>query len=112
METPGTIMQWHKETFPNATLEEQEHKFLIEFDEYIEAIGKDEQTKELADMQIVACGIARFNRERSQVLTNKILKYAKKFRHNLDDLDAAIQEKMAINRKRQWHKVNGEYRHI
>lgn len=112
METIDTIIQWHKETFPDTTLEEQEQKFLIEFDEYIEAIGKDEQTKELADMQIVACGIARFNRERSQVLTDKVLKYAEKFKHNLDDLNEAIQEKMAINRKRQWQYVDGEYRHI
>lgn len=111
METIETIIQWHKETFPDTTLEEQEKKFLIEFDEYIEAIGKDEQTKELADMQIVAYGIARFNRERSQVLTDKVLKYAEKFKHNLDDLNEAIQEKMAINRKRKWQYANGEWRH-
>jgi len=112
METIETIIQWHKETFPDTTLEEQEKKFIIEFDEYIEAIGEERQIKELADMQIVACGIARFNRARSQILTNKVLKYAEKFKHNLDDLNEAIQEKMAINRKRKWHKVNGEYRHI
>ena len=56
-ETIKSIIEWHEQTFPDATLEGQLEKFEDERVEY----GESESLEELADLFIVACGIARFD---------------------------------------------------
>jgi lipopolysaccharide/colanic/teichoic acid biosynthesis glycosyltransferase len=113
METIETIIQWHKETFPDTTLEEQWHKFELEMEEFDKAKSYDNKVKELADMFIATCGIARFSLSFSLIFFSIIYKKLKHLESKQElNFDKAINDKMAINRKRKWHKVNGEYRHI
>lgn len=120
METIETIIQWHKETFPDTTLEEQWHKFSLEHIEFKEANTFKRKLKELADMVIVANSFFRFEKRDEQFIfaskiINKSIDYLDKnytVKNICDRLDKAVNDKMAINRKRKWHKVNGEWRHI
>ena len=54
IESINTIIEWHKQTFPDATLEGQVKKFKEEYDEYY---AGQQNICELADMFIVACGM-------------------------------------------------------
>lgn len=110
-ETIQSISEWHKQTFPDATLEGQIKKFNEERDEY-------KQTPtffELADMFIVACGISRFD----SILAldyfkevHKKLQRKKWLYFNAKDLFIEIINiKMNTNRRRQWNKVGGLYKH-
>lgn len=110
-ETIETIIQWHKETFPDTTLEEQLHKFELEKNEFLEAKSEN-AVKEIADMYIVSCGFNRLNQSLSKLLFKKVDSACLLIDVTNEELQKAINEKMAINRKRKWHKVNGEWRHI
>ena len=112
METIETIIEWHKETFPDTTLEEQFRKFELEKKEFLKAKSTIDGLKEIADMYIVACGFSRFNEPISKLLFKKVNSACLLIDVIDEELQKAIDEKMAINRKRKWHKVNGEWRHI
>ena len=104
-ENIASIIKWHEETFPEATLDGQMAKFNEEYDEWKDAKTPEESNKELADMFIVACGLARFTYD--PVFFSLV--------HTLGnslDLHKSINEKMKLNRTRQWTKGNGEYKHI
>ena len=118
METIESIMQWNKETFPKTTLPEQMEKFWLEEGEINNAKNNKERLLELADMIIVAYGLTRFKNYLSffiiamieidrwiGLIEIDIPNFYKK-------LQKAIDTKMAINRKRKWKKIKGEYRHI
>lgn len=60
-ETIQSIIKWHAETFPDATLQGQAQKFQEEKKEYLAATNIGDKTEELADVFIVGCGIARFD---------------------------------------------------
>lgn len=116
-ENIASIIKWHEQTFPDATLEGQIEKFKDEYEEYYEADKKDAYGKatlmELADLVIVACGIARFNLVQGLDAFDdalNIINHASCF--FVEDVDEAVQEKMAINRKRKWGKGKGNYQHI
>lgn len=107
-ENIGTIIEWHKKTFPNATLDGQLHKFCEEKHEYEEA-DRAHKPEELADMFIVACGIARFDMwQGSSALADVRFLFA---HHDKRTVLKAIDKKMAINRKRSWSGKDGYYRH-
>lgn len=114
METIDTIIQWHKETFPDTTLEEQEKKFILERIEFRKECRtiNGKIINELADMYIVACGIARFSLSELVLYFDEIKEELRCYGISYENFDKAIDEKMAINRKRQWQYANGEYRHI
>lgn len=105
METIASIIKWHEETFPDATMERQMAKFNEEYDEWKDAKTPEESNKELADMFIVACGLARFTYDPMFFSLVHTL-------GNSLDLHKSINEKMKLNRTRQWTKGNGEYKHI
>ena len=108
-ENIGTIIEWHKKTFPNATLDGQLAKFCEERDEYEEA-DRSHKLEELADMFIVACGIARFDMwQGSSALADVRFLFT---HHDKRNVLKAIDKKMAINRKRSWSSHNGYYRHV
>ena len=112
-ETINTIIEWHKQTFPDATIEGQEQKWEDEREEWENtSSGTPDELFELADMVIVCCGIMRFD-------------YAKGFNYLAATMDklcvtpldgeelwGAIENKMQINRNRKWDKGNGSYQHI
>ncbi len=100
-ESIKSIIEWHETTFPDATLKGQIEKFMAEWREW----EQDRDISELADMFIVACGIARFN----SVLA---LDYFWEISHiGTEGLSEAINKKMEINRQRKWNFQNGQYQH-
>lgn len=110
-ETIYTIIKWHEETFPDATLEGQLDKYQEEQNEWIESNYSD--VSELADMFIVACGIARFDLHEGFFYISDVYDwYANVEGLQMFDLTEAINKKMEINRQRKWDKGNGEYKHV
>lgn len=109
-ETIDTIIAWHKHTFPDATLDGQKTKFEEELNEY----RQDKTMLELADMFIVACGVARFDSivalEYFAVVFKALLEW--KIIGAWGVLQEVVNTKMAKNRKRVWKKTgNGTYHH-
>ena len=94
------IVEWHKKTFPDATFESQILKLEEELFEY----NKSYDEEELADVLIVSIVLAK--RFKSQIGYDIFAYYYDKC------CDELIIEKMKINKKRTWHKVNGVYRHV
>lgn len=91
------ILQWHTNTFKNITEQEQLNKVQEELKELQE---------EVADVFIsTIAGMERFK-------DNKTFKYIYKtlIDNNLFDIQA-IQNKLNINKKRKWKKINSIYRH-
>ena len=116
-ETIKSIIEWHEQTFPDATLEGQLQKYQDELQEYYEADEKDAYGKaalmELSDLVIVACGIARFNLVQGLDAFDDALhmiNHASCF--CVEEVNEAVQEKMAINRNRKWGKGKGNYQHV
>lgn len=109
-ETIQTIIQWHEKTFPDATLEGQLRKYEEEILECNDS--KQDDISELADVFIVACGIARFSLVEALVAFSRIktrLSISNKF--DRYDLFVAINAKMKVNRSRTWEKTDGLYKH-
>ncbi len=114
-ETIKSIIEWHEQTFPEATLEGQIEKFKDEEKEfYLEMMKPDNRVNtmyELADMYIVACGIARFSFIDALVAFHKAAQAELQYLSG-DELPSYINKKMATNRKRKWGKGKGNYQHI
>lgn len=112
IETIDTIIQWHRETFPDATLKDQICKYEEERKEWLDSDCND--LSELADMFIVACGLSRFDMYTGLcALENVIywLDYKSKF--GMSELVEEVERKMEKNRKRTWKKQdNDSYHHI
>ncbi|MFQ6744663.1 MAG: hypothetical protein ACLRFN_01655 [Alphaproteobacteria bacterium] len=109
-ETIKSIIEWHEQTFPNATLEGQEQKYQDKLQELAESNYKD--ITELADMFIVACGICRFSLTQGMTAFWKVADLAGGMLLIREQFDAAVNEKMAINRNRKWDYNKGYYQHI
>lgn len=110
-ENIASIILWHEQTFPDATLKGQLEKFEDERFEYEE----NKCMEELADMFIVACGIARFDYVealRAFWIVERILRRWTKMPVSRYVLQAAVDNKMAINRNRKWGKVGNKFQHI
>ncbi len=102
----------HEETFKDITLEAQLDKFVDEQEEFEQAENCLEEARELADMIIVAAGIARF----APRFVEKVLKpYIEKKMGKEDNLNSIIAymtlEKSLINKERKWSKKDGKYQH-
>lgn len=107
----------HTETFKDVTLEAQLDKFVDEQEEFEQAENCLEEARELADMIIVAAGIARFSpRFVDEVIKPYIQRKIGDEEDNLNSIIAYMAlEKSLINKKRKWKKlstVNGvKYQH-
>lgn len=106
----------HTETFKDVTLEAQLDKFVDEQQEFINADNCLEEARELADMIIVAAGIARFA---PRFVDEVIHPYIQRKIGDEEKINSVIcymaLEKSLINKKRKWKKlstVNGvKYQH-
>lgn len=109
-ETIDTIIKWHTETFPEATLDGQIEKFEEEEKEYQETpYATEESLYELADMVIVSAGIARFNYTEGIRMLCYTIDNAE---FTVCDIWQAVEKKMEKNRKRIWNKTaDGQYHH-
>lgn len=116
-ETIKSIIEWHEQTFPDATLEGQIEKFKDEEKEFYEEFKKPDnrqkQLFELADMYIVACGVARFSFENGLIALHRAAQAELKiYPYAGEELFECIDKKMAINRNRKWSVGKGNYQHI
>lgn len=115
-EDVATIIQWHKDVFPEACFEGQTKKWEEEYGEFLTArTHKDtaEMVSELADLFIVACGIMRFNL--IQGCQRMLLWNELRYTHGwaLSTCEEAINKKMAKNRARKWEYTgDGNYHHV
>ena len=115
-EDVATIIQWHKDVFPEACFEGQTKKWEEEYGEFLTArTHKDaaEMVSELADLFIVACGIMRFNL--IQGCQRMLLWNELRYTHGwaLSTCEEAINKKMKKNRARKWEYLgNGNYHHV
>lgn len=112
-ENIASIIQWHTETFPNATLEGQLQKFEDEVKEFweCELLSEDAAT-ELADCFIVACGIARFSNVEAINAFSFVVGYLLNDKELTEMFNIAVDKKMQINRKRKWNKIGNTFQHI
>lgn len=108
-ESFDTIMEWHKETFPDATLEGQLSKFEDEVKEYV--YSADACVEEIADMYIVACGIMRFDFRKGFDKLYEVFMYLGCTDIEPDVFLDIVDKKMEKNRARKWTKLNGKYQH-
>jgi hypothetical protein len=102
----------HEETFKDVTLEAQLDKFVDEQQELINADNCLEEARELADMIIVAAGIARF----APRFVDEVIKpYIQRKIGDEEKINSVIcymaLEKSLINKERKWDKKGGKYQH-
>lgn len=112
-ETIDTIIAWHKETFPNATLDGQKEKWKEEYKEYLYTeMNTEEELFEIADMIIVSAGIARFDYWLGLDYLYETFAITYKRLGRCVNAWEAVQKKMEINKKRKWKKTaEGTYHH-
>ena len=116
-ETYGELMailtKEHTETFKDITLEAQLDKFIDEQDEYEDADNCLDEAREMADMFIVAAGIARFAPRFVEKFVVPVL--IDKIEDNEEFTKGIITrlalEKSLINKERKWDKKGGKYQH-
>lgn len=103
----------HEETFKDINLEAQLDKFIDEQEEYENAENCLEEAREMADMLIVAAGIARFAPRFVEKFISPMLD---KIIEESDDYSKRLVaqlalEKSLINKERKWDKKGGKYQH-
>lgn len=112
-ESIKSIIEWHEQTFPNATLEGQISKWEDEQEEWENtSYGSKYELEELADMVIVCCGIMRFDYTTGFDYLTYTLGKIQVMPTNGKDLWGAVERKMEINRKRKWNKVGNKFQHV
>lgn len=111
-ETVKSIIEWQEMAFPDATLEGQITKYQEELHEWEESQYED--ISELADMFIVACGIARFDLAQGLIYMADLYdQFVGNDSIGIDEVMSKVEQKMEKNRKRTWKKQdNGAYHHI
>lgn len=114
-----SIAQWHKDTFPDATLYGQKLKWMEEKREWKESLRPATEdfvcgnVKELADMFIVACSLTRFSDAEAMFCFGRVERELCASLFTTKDLENAIDEKMECNRGRIWKKqASGSYHHV
>lgn len=112
-ETIKSIIEWHEQTFPDATMEGQIEKWFDEEKEFKQTIqGTEEEIYELADLVIVSAGIMRFHYGWGLDFLARTLQYMINADYVGTMLWEAVEYKMQINRKRKWGIGKGNYQHI
>ena len=112
-ETIASIILWHEQTFPDATMKGQIEKWFDEEKEFKKTIqGTEEELFELADMVIVSAGIMRFSYKLGFDYLARTLQYMINADYVGQALWEAVEVKMQINRKRKWAISKGNYQHV
>lgn len=110
-ETIASIVAWQEEVFPDASLSKQLEKYQDEREEYLATIKHKERIAEMADLFIVACNVSRFSSYAALECFGDIEWLMKVDGVSRHKLARAIDEKMAINRRRKWNSLGGKYQH-
>ena len=112
-ETIKSIIEWHEQTFPDATLEGQIEKWFDEEREFMKTIlGTEEEIYELADLVIVSAGIMRFNYGWGFDFLSRTLEHMRNVDYIGNALWEVVERKMEINRNRKWGKIGNKFQHI
>lgn len=112
-ETIKSIIDWHEQTFPDATRGGQIEKWHDEEKEFKKTIqGTEEELYELADMVIVSAGIMRFSYKLGFDYLARTLQYMINADYVGQVLWEAVELKMQTNRNRKWSIGKGNYQHI
>ena len=98
------VCEWHEKTFPDITKEDQIKKLEEELNEYYECYDYSE----LADVLICAIVL----RERFGSGIGKCVFYYAKSIIQETRANMIVADKLRINKKRIWKKVDGVYRHV
>lgn len=99
------IANWHKETFPDATEEMQIKKLNEECGELMQTGFSD--LEEYADVFIVSATLwKRYEKDFGKTIIWLLVNNYGSF-----EMFATIKAKMEKNKKRNWNKINGVYRH-
>ena len=103
----------HEETFKDVTLWAQLDKFVDEQEEYENADNCLEEAREMADMFIVAAGIARFapNFVQEFIVPTLVDKIDEQDEYGKGLITYLALEKSLINKNRKWDKKGGKYQH-
>lgn len=112
-ELMAILKKEHEETFKDITLEAQLDKFVDEFEEYKDAENPLDEARELADLLIVAAGVARFApRFAKDFMVDKIIDMIDESDEYGKGLVTHLAlEKSLINKQRDWSKKGGKYQH-
>lgn len=106
----NAIVNWHTRTFPDCTKAEQLLKLDEELQEVCDFMRQNKRPQayeELADSYIAAVALAvRFKSTIGRYFIGLIADYS------TPELLKKVNQKLAINKKRKWLKVNGVYRHV
>ena len=107
------LIKEHEETFKGITLEAQLDKFIDECEEYEETDDCLNEARELADMVIVAAGIARFCPRfvEKYLMPTIIDTIESKKEYGKGMITRLALEKSLINKNRDWSKKGGKYQH-
>lgn len=108
-ESTQSILQWHRDSFPDADLAGQLIKWQEEKKEW--ASCKKTDISELADCYIVACGLARYPGLYSLLTFSWIADELGASEFCLREFEQAVDSKMEINRARKWERKGGLYKH-
>lgn len=112
-ESIKSIIEWSEQAFPDATIEGQIEKYHQEQTESYDCLrGSKEELFELADCFIVACSIGRFDLEHAAYYFGDVEQMIIESEFTRQEVCAAVDAKMAINRLRSWEKKNGNYQHV
>lgn len=104
------VKEWHKKTFPTATLAGQLLKLEEEMNELLRAKTREEHKRELADILIVCAGLNRWDSKIGNYMVNSHLESMQL--ETLFELILAVNDKMKKNRKRVWKKSgDGRFHH-
>lgn len=112
-ELMAILIKEHEETFKDITLDAQLDKFMDEVEEYEAADNPLDEARELADMLIVAAGVARFApRFAKEWLTHRVVDEIKDGgEYGCGLVTYLALEKSLINKNRDWSKKGGKYQH-
>lgn len=108
------ILDWHCKTFPDATLESQLSKLFEEIGEVNQSNNMREFYLELSDCYIVAYALLRWSSEAHTLamFSIKALEDNADWEIPQESFEKMIAEKLEINKKRKWKKINNVYHHI
>lgn len=110
-EAMSVLKKEHEETFKDITLDAQLDKFCDENQEFYDAENYLEKSRELADMFIVAAGIARFAPKFVDMVVLPFLMHKTDNEYNEELIIQLALEKSLINKNRKWDKKGGKYQH-
>lgn len=103
-----TISDWSREVFPALTPEMQRKKLEEELKEVDKAEGTERWLGEMADVYIVACILWGRCKQQIGRMALSWLEMLPEY----NEIREAADQKMIINRKRDWHiNQNGVYHH-